>query len=76
MRDYILQKGIGAYTYIIFIVILVASIIFIVIFVPETKNRTFDEIAQSIAFGRAKRGGAFGQDAEEMQPMGADAQKV
>ncbi|XP_045161537.2 solute carrier family 2, facilitated glucose transporter member 5-like isoform X2 [Mercenaria mercenaria] len=70
-----IQKGIGAYTYLIFIVILVASIIFIVIFVPETKNKTFDEVAQSIAFGRAKKGSAFGQDAEEMQPMG-ESQKV
>lgn len=68
------QKGIGAYTYLIFIVILVASIIFIVIFVPETKNKTFDEVAQSIAFGRQNRGNPFRQDAEEMQPMGG--QKV
>lgn len=67
---FILQKGIGAYTYLIFIVILIASIIFIVIFVPETKNKTFDEVAQSIAFGRANKGEAFGQDAEELQPMG------
>lgn len=70
-----LQKGIGPYTYIIFIVILVASIIFIVIFVPETKNKTFDEIAQSIAFGRQSKSSAFGQDAEELQPMG-DSKKV
>jgi hypothetical protein len=72
---FILQKGIGAYTYLIFIVILVASIVFITIFVPETKNKTFDEIAQSIAFGRQNKGNAFGQDAEELQPMG-DSKKV
>jgi len=59
-----------SYTYVIFIVVLIASIIFIFIFVPETKNKTFDEIAQSIAFGRAKKGAAFKQDEEEMQPMG------
>ncbi|KAL4220891.1 Solute carrier 2 [Mactra antiquata] len=70
-----IQKGIGSYTYLIFIVILVASIIFIVIFVPETKNKTFDEVAQSIAFGRQNRGQPFRQDAEEMQPMGG-GQKV
>ncbi|XP_060565835.1 solute carrier family 2, facilitated glucose transporter member 1-like isoform X2 [Ruditapes philippinarum] len=70
-----IQKGIGAYTYLIFIVILVASIVFITIFVPETKNKTFDEIAQSIAFGRQNKGNAFGQDAEELQPMG-DSKKV
>ncbi|KAH3817958.1 solute carrier family 2, facilitated glucose transporter member 1-like [Dreissena polymorpha] len=66
-----IQKGIGAYTYLIFIVILVIAIIFIVIFVPETKNKTFDEIAQSIAFGRASRSGglAVQRDEEEMKPM-------
>ncbi|XP_052274456.1 solute carrier family 2, facilitated glucose transporter member 1-like isoform X4 [Dreissena polymorpha] len=65
-----IQKAIESYTYLIFIVILVAAIIFIVIFVPETKNRTFDEIAASIAFGRARRGARHGQDGEELQPMG------
>lgn len=65
-----IQKGIEEYTYIIFVVILIASIVFIFFFVPETKNRTFDDIAASIAFGRAKKQPAFGEDGEEMQPMG------
>lgn len=51
--------------------ILVAAIIFIVIFVPETKNKTFDEIARSIAVGRAKKSNTYSpDDGEEMQPMG------
>ncbi|XP_052761204.1 solute carrier family 2, facilitated glucose transporter member 1-like isoform X2 [Mya arenaria] len=66
-----IQKAIESYTYLIFIVILVAAIIFIVIFVPETKNKTFDEIAQSIAFGRGARRPAFNENGgEELQPMG------
>ncbi|WAR14416.1 GTR1-like protein [Mya arenaria] len=65
-----IQKSIGSYTYLIFIFILVGAIIFIVVFVPETKNKTFDEIARSIAFGRAKNtGGLDVQEEEEMQPM-------
>ena len=70
---FLLQKSIEAYTYLIFIAILVASIVFIFFFVPETKNKTFDEIVRSIAFGKANKKSEF-TDAEEMQPMGA--QKV
>ena len=69
----ILQKGIGEYTYVIFVVILIASITFIFFFVPETKNRTFDDIAASIAFGRANKKRPFAEDGEEMQPMGEKA---
>jgi len=65
----VLQKGIGAYTYLIFIVILIIAIVFISIFVPETKNKTFDEIAASIAFGRASRSGGLNVQGDEMQPM-------
>ena len=68
----ILQKGIEEYTYVIFVVILIASIVFIFFFVPETKNRSFDDIAASIAFGRAKKQ-PFREDGEEMQPMGEKA---
>ncbi|KAL3861432.1 hypothetical protein ACJMK2_007466 [Sinanodonta woodiana] len=65
-----IQKGIGAYTYLIFIVILVASILFIFFFLPETKNRSFDEIASSIGFRHKRKW----QPDEELQPMGS--QKV
>ncbi|KAK3603513.1 hypothetical protein CHS0354_030370 [Potamilus streckersoni] len=63
-----IQKGIGPYTYLIFIVILVASILFIFFFLPETKNRSFDEIASSIGF-RHKRKWQPDED-RELQPMG------
>lgn len=64
-----IQKSIGAYTYLIFIIIMVASFIFIFIYVPETKNRTFDEIARAIASGREKKKRHYSEDEEEMQPM-------
>ena len=67
----LLQKGIEEYTYIIFVVILIASIVFIFFFVPETKNRSFEEVVASIGFGRKGRQPAFGENGEEMQPMGA-----
>lgn len=68
-----IQKGIEEYAYVIFVVILIASIVFIFFFVPETKNRSFDDIAASIAFGRQGKKPAFGENGEEMQPMGAKA---
>ena len=64
------QDGLGEYTYIVFSIVLAAAIVFIFFFVPETKNKTFDEIANSIAFGRAKgehKSYAFG---DESEPMG------
>lgn len=60
-----MRDGLQEYTYVVFSVILGASIIFIFFFVPETKNKTFDEIANSIAFGRAKgtqKSYAFGDE--------------
>ena len=60
------------YVYLPFIVILVLAILFIFFTVPETKNRTFDEIAQSIAWGKAHKSGKKSlpdQDGEEMQKM-------
>jgi hypothetical protein len=48
---------------------MVASFIFIFIYVPETKNRTFDEIARAIASGREKKKRHYSEDEEEMQPM-------
>ncbi|XP_076451529.1 solute carrier family 2, facilitated glucose transporter member 3-like [Babylonia areolata] len=64
-----MKDGMGEYTYVVFSVILGAAIVFIFFFVPETKNKTFDEIANSIAFGRAKgeqKSYAFGDENEPM----------
>lgn len=57
------------YVYIPFIGILVFAIIFIFFKVPETKNRTFDEIAATITRGR-KAKEPF-ENGEEMQKMNA-----
>ncbi|XP_067659655.1 solute carrier family 2, facilitated glucose transporter member 3-like [Haliotis asinina] len=51
-----LRDGLEAYTYLLFVAILVAAVIFFFIFVPETKNKTFDEIACSIAQGKGAHG--------------------
>ena len=62
--------------------ILIASIVFIYFFVPETKNRSFDDNASSIgcvtpyttnatsvSFGRVKKKQPFHEDGEEMKAM-------
>lgn len=64
-----LQDGLQEYTYVVFAVILAGSVVFIFFFVPETKNKTFDEIANSIAFGRAKGQTKNYAMAEDKQPM-------
>lgn len=57
------QEALHGFTYVPFIVILIISVIFIFFFVPETKNRTFDDIANSIARGRSKKS-PFNQEEE------------
>ncbi|CAE1284389.1 SLC2A1 [Acanthosepion pharaonis] len=47
-----LQVALGPYTFILFIVILTIAVTFIFFFVPETKNKTFEEIAQILAAGK------------------------
>lgn len=56
------------YVYLPFIGILIAAIVFIFFKVPETKNRTFDEIAATITRGRKTRP-PFDDLGEEMQKM-------
>lgn len=65
-----MKDALNEYTYLVFCVVLAGAIVFIFFFVPETKNKTFDEIANSIAFGRAKgehKSYAFGDEAEPME---------
>ncbi|XP_033642127.1 solute carrier family 2, facilitated glucose transporter member 3-like [Asterias rubens] len=45
-----IQSGIGAYTFLVYMAFLILSTIFIFFFVPETKNRTFEDISSS--FGK------------------------
>lgn len=56
------------YVYLPFIGILIAAIVFIFFKVPETKNRTFDEIAATITRGHKARP-PFDDLGEEMQKM-------
>ncbi|XP_062597352.1 solute carrier family 2, facilitated glucose transporter member 1-like [Saccostrea cucullata] len=62
-----MQKAMLGYVYLPFIGILVGAILFIFFKVPETKNRTFDEIAATITRGRHAKE-PF-EDGEEMQKM-------
>ncbi|KAL5013899.1 hypothetical protein ScPMuIL_008169 [Solemya velum] len=65
-----IQEALGGYTYIIFIVILTLAITFVYVFVPETKNRTFEEICGLM---RSKRPGLMKKSGlledQELQPM-------
>ncbi|XP_005103578.2 solute carrier family 2, facilitated glucose transporter member 1 [Aplysia californica] len=71
-----LQEGLEEFVYILFMVVLVIAIVFIFFFVPETKNKTFDEIANSISLGGRARGQgrAYGVNSDELAPM--DTSKV
>ncbi|XP_005986135.1 solute carrier family 2, facilitated glucose transporter member 1a [Latimeria chalumnae] len=44
-----MERGVGAYSFIIFGVICLVTFVYIVIVVPETKNKTFLEISQILA---------------------------
>lgn len=43
------QSGLGSYSFIIFSVICLATLVYIWLVVPETKNKTFLEICQMFA---------------------------
>ncbi|XP_076472467.1 solute carrier family 2, facilitated glucose transporter member 3-like [Babylonia areolata] len=64
-----MKDGLQEYTYIVFSVILAAAIVFIFFLVPETKSKTFDQIANTISVRRRSgaRNGSTG--AGEAIPM-------
>ncbi|XP_021369634.1 solute carrier family 2, facilitated glucose transporter member 1-like isoform X2 [Mizuhopecten yessoensis] len=65
-----MQDTMKGYVYLPFIVVLVLAITFIIIMVPETKNKTFDEISVQIGLGRGKKGLAYEQDeGQELNSM-------
>lgn len=66
-----LQQLCGSYVFIIFTVLLVLFFIFTYFKVPETKGRTFDEIASGF-----RQGGAAQCDKtpDEFHSLGADSQ--
>lgn len=69
------QKECGAYVFIIFTVLLLGFFVFTFFKVPETKGRTFDEIAA--AFRQTAGGGGGGaakHSPEELNSLGADSQ--
>jgi len=46
-----LQKAADEFTFLIFVVLLIGFVIFTYVFVPETKNKTFEEIAHQFSPG-------------------------
>ncbi|KAM8914404.1 solute carrier family 2, facilitated glucose transporter member 1 [Spinachia spinachia] len=62
----------GPYVFIIFTIMLLGFFVFTFFKVPETKGRTFDEIAT--AFRQTGGGGAAKHSPEELNSLGADSQ--
>nr|XP_020636906.1 solute carrier family 2, facilitated glucose transporter member 1 [Pogona vitticeps] len=62
----------GAYVFIIFMVLLIIFFIFTYFKVPETKGRTFDEIASGFRQGGASQGD--NKTPDEFHSLGADSQ--
>ncbi|KAJ8303571.1 hypothetical protein KUTeg_019967 [Tegillarca granosa] len=65
-----MQRAMKGFVYVPFIVVLVISLVYIYYLVPETKNKTFEEIAASLSFGRKKRKPyKNGTNSEELKKM-------
>ncbi|VDN14611.1 unnamed protein product [Dibothriocephalus latus] len=46
-----IQESMKGYVYLPFLVVVMVCWVFFFLFMPETKNRTFDEVARDLAFG-------------------------
>ena len=70
------QDGLNEFVYVLFMVIILIAIIFVYFFVPETKGKSFEEVAQALKLGGRASGQsrAYGVNADEMTPM--DTSKV
>lgn len=64
-----IQKSMEEYMYILFASVLLGSALFFFFFLPETKNRTFDDIADSLAFWKVKITDPVQEVNFELQPM-------
>ena len=51
---YLLQDTIGAYSFLVFMFFVVLTAVFTYFNVPETKNRTFDDILSGFKTGKSK----------------------
>ena len=71
-----MQKGLRGFVYLPFCVILIITVTFIIFVVPETKNRTFDDVAASLSFGlrlRKRKRSLQEDDEKEMKLMTSDS---
>ena len=50
-----LQAALDQYTFIVFIVLLFLFLLFIILFVPETKNKTFEDIASTFTSAKTSK---------------------
>nr|AKN21397.1 slc2a-2 [Schmidtea mediterranea] len=46
-----MNKAIGGYSFLPFLVVVIICWVFFYLYMPETKNRTFDDVARDLAFG-------------------------
>jgi len=59
------QAGLKQYTFIVFIVFLLVFLLFLYFFVPETKNKTFEQIASQFASAKRSKVDSSNSKAEE-----------